>query len=87
MVIVCAVEGSLGRRQQPAGFKNKSETYKHVSNIKIKAYILKNIQGLSYKKISDIMEKSVASVESILFRAKNNLKNILEKKTKGTRNN
>jgi RNA polymerase sigma factor (sigma-70 family) len=45
-----------------------------------KAYILKNIQGLSYKKISDIMEKSVASVESILFRAKNNLKNILEKK-------
>lgn len=52
-----------------------------------KAYILKNIQGLSYKKISDIMEKSVASVESILFRAKNNLKNILEKKTKGTRNN
>ena len=50
-------------------------------------YILKNIQGLSYKKISDIMEKSVASVESILFRAKNNLKNILEKKTKGTRNN
>ena len=52
-----------------------------------KTYILKNIQGLSYKKISDIMEKSVASVESILFRAKNNLKNILEKKTKGTRNN
>ena len=52
-----------------------------------KAYILKNIQGLSYKKISDIMEKSVASVESILFSAKNNLKNILEKKTKGTRNN
>jgi|TARA_B110000263_G_scaffold155442_1_gene134964 RNA polymerase sigma factor (sigma-70 family) len=52
-----------------------------------KAYILKNIQGLSYKKISDIMEKSVASVESILFRAKNNLKNILGKKTKGTRNN
>ena len=52
-----------------------------------KTYILKYIQGLSYKKISDIMEKSVASVESILFRAKNNLKNILEKKTKGTRNN
>ena len=33
------------------------------------------------------MEKSVASVESILFRAKNNLKNILEKKTKATKNN
>jgi len=51
-----------------------------------KAYILKNIQGLSYKKISDIMDKSIASIESMLFRAKNNLKNIIEKKTKRTRN-
>ena len=53
---------------------------------KKKAYILKNIQGLSYKKISDIMDKSIASIESMLFRAKNNLKNIIEKKTKRTRN-
>jgi len=44
------------------------------------AYVLKNIQGLSYKKIAEIMEKSVASVESILFRAKNNLKILLKKK-------
>jgi len=44
------------------------------------AYILKNIQGLSYKKISDIMNKSTSSIESLIFRAKKNLKKHLEKK-------
>ena len=44
------------------------------------AYILRNIQGLSYEKISDIMKKSYSSVESLIFRAKKNLKKYLEKK-------
>ena len=44
------------------------------------AYILKNIQGLSYKKISRIMERSTSSIESLIFRAKKNLKKYLEKK-------
>ena len=44
------------------------------------AYILKNIQGLSYKEISRIMERSTSSIESLIFRAKKNLKKYLEKK-------
>tara|TARA_B100000029_G_C17563812_1_gene954391 strand:- start:1592 stop:2161 length:570 start_codon:yes stop_codon:yes gene_type:complete len=44
------------------------------------AYILKNIQGLSYKKISEVMKKSTSSIESLIFRAKKNLKKYLEKK-------
>ncbi len=44
------------------------------------AYILKNIQGLSYKKISKVMDKSTSSIESLIFRAKKNLKKYLEKK-------
>ena len=44
------------------------------------AYVLKNIQGLSYKKISDVMKKSNSSVESLIFRAKNNLKKHLKKR-------
>ena len=44
------------------------------------AYILKNIQGMPYSKISQIMEKSVSSIESLIFRAKKNLKTELEKK-------
>jgi RNA polymerase sigma-70 factor (ECF subfamily) len=43
------------------------------------AYILKNIQGLSYKKISEIMNKSSSSIESLIFRAKKNLKVHLKK--------
>ena len=49
------------------------------------AYILKNVQGLSYKKISDVMNKSISSIESLIYRAKQNLKTIIKKKYK-TRN-
>ena len=49
------------------------------------AYILKNVQGLSYKKIADIMNKSISSIESLIYRAKQNLKTIIKKKYK-TRN-
>jgi len=44
------------------------------------AYVLKNIQGLKYKKISEVMRKSTSSIESLIFRAKKNLKKYLEKK-------
>ena len=44
------------------------------------AYILKNIEGLSYKKISKIMNKSTSAIESLIFRAKKKLKIELKKK-------
>jgi RNA polymerase sigma factor (sigma-70 family) len=37
------------------------------------AFILSKTEGLSYAEISEIMELSVSSVESLLFRAKQNL--------------
>ncbi len=42
------------------------------------AFTLSKIEEFSYKEISDIMKVSVASVESLLFRAKANLKKYLE---------
>ncbi len=41
------------------------------------AYLLHNIEGVSYQEISEIMETTVSSVESLLFRAKDNLKKLL----------
>ena len=43
------------------------------------AYILHNIEDVPYKEIAVIMDTSISSVESLLFRAKKNLKKILEK--------
>nr|WP_299389481.1 RNA polymerase sigma factor [Allomuricauda sp.] len=40
-------------------------------------FTLHKIDGMSYKEVSDITEKSVSSVESLLFRAKKNLQKIL----------
>jgi RNA polymerase sigma-70 factor (ECF subfamily) len=41
------------------------------------AWILSEIENLSYKEISEVMNVSVSSVESLLFRARQNLKKIL----------
>jgi RNA polymerase sigma factor (sigma-70 family) len=41
------------------------------------AYTLCNIEGLSYQEITEVMEVSLSSVESLLFRAKANLKKSL----------
>jgi RNA polymerase sigma-70 factor, ECF subfamily len=41
-------------------------------------FTLNKIDGLSYQEISDITEKSLSSVESLMFRAKKNLQNSLE---------
>jgi RNA polymerase sigma-70 factor (family 1) len=37
------------------------------------AFILSKLEGLSYAEISEVMETSVSAVESLLFRAKQNL--------------
>lgn len=44
------------------------------------AFILSKIELLSQKEISEIMKTTVSSVESLIFRAKQNLKNTLSKK-------
>ena len=41
-------------------------------------FTLHKIDGKSYQEISDILEKSVSSVESLMFRAKKNLQKLLE---------
>jgi RNA polymerase sigma factor (sigma-70 family) len=43
------------------------------------AYSLHNLEGLSYQQICEVMDLSKSSVESLLFRAKQNLKKYLEK--------
>ncbi|MBK5272554.1 MAG: RNA polymerase sigma factor [Bacteroidia bacterium] len=45
------------------------------------AFILHKIEGLSYQEISEIMKTSVAAIESMMHRAKQNLRKILEKDT------
>lgn len=42
------------------------------------AFILNKVEGLSYQEVSDVMQVSVSSIESLLHRAKNNLRKILE---------
>ena len=61
--------------------KEKSETlFKAINKLPENQRIiftLSKIEGLSYKEIVEITEKSLPSVESILFRAKKNLQDIL----------
>ncbi|MBN8785359.1 MAG: RNA polymerase subunit sigma-70 [Sphingobacteriales bacterium SCN 48-20] len=42
------------------------------------AFVLNKVEGLSYQEVSDVMETSVSSVESLLHRAKSNLRKHLE---------
>jgi RNA polymerase sigma factor (sigma-70 family) len=41
------------------------------------AFVLNKIEGLSYTDVADVMKTSVPSIESLLFRAKQNLQNLL----------
>ena len=41
-------------------------------------FILNKIDGLSYKEVSEITNRSISSIESLLFRAKKNLQKSLE---------
>ncbi|WP_299364313.1 RNA polymerase sigma factor [Winogradskyella sp.] len=62
--------------------KEKSETLFLAINSLPEAqrvtFTLHKIDGLSYQEISEITQKSISSVESLMFRAKKNLQNILE---------
>ena len=42
------------------------------------AFILNKVEGLSYQEVSEVMQVSVSSIESLLHRAKHNLKKIVE---------
>ncbi len=42
------------------------------------AFSLHKVEGLSYQEVSDVMKTTVSSVESLMHRAKNNLKKSLE---------
>jgi RNA polymerase sigma-70 factor (ECF subfamily) len=42
------------------------------------AFTLSKLEGLNYQEISDVMDATISSIESLLHRAKNNLKNHLE---------
>ena len=44
------------------------------------AFVLHKLEGLSYQEISEIMNNTVPAVESLMHRARLNLKKILEKK-------
>lgn len=42
------------------------------------AFTLHKVEGLSYQEVSEVMKTSVSSIESMLHRAKKNLKKLLE---------
>ena len=48
------------------------------------AFTLHKVDGLSYQEVSEVMETSVSSVESLIHRAKTNLKKKLEDYYKGS---
>ena len=43
------------------------------------AFTLNKLEGLSYQEISEVMNTSISSVESLIHRAKNNLRKLLTK--------
>ncbi|MFN6944937.1 MAG: RNA polymerase sigma factor [Cytophagaceae bacterium] len=47
------------------------------------AFLLSQVEGLSYEEINKVMQNSISSVESLLFRAKQNLRKMLYKYGKG----
>jgi RNA polymerase sigma factor (sigma-70 family) len=47
------------------------------------AFTLNKVEGLSYQEVSEVMKTTVSSVESLMHRAKNNLKKNLEDYYKG----
>lgn len=62
--------------------KEKGETlYQAINHLPASqriVFTLHKIDGLSYKEIGEITKKSVSSVESLMFRAKKNLQELLE---------
>jgi RNA polymerase sigma-70 factor (ECF subfamily) len=62
--------------------KERNETLFYAINqlpeVQRVVFTLHKIDGKSYKEISEIIKKSVSSVESLMFRAKKNLQKLLE---------
>ena len=50
------------------------ETINSLNENQKTAFVLSKIEGLSNPEIADIMQLSISSIESLIFRAKNNLK-------------
>ncbi|GAA4106144.1 RNA polymerase sigma factor [Aquimarina addita] len=69
--------------------KEKSETLFYAINQLPEAqkivFTLHKVNGKSYQEISEIIKKSVSSVESLMFRAKKNLQKLLENYYKNNR--
>ncbi len=62
--------------------ENMALLFSHIDKLPEKqktALILSTVEQLSYEEISKVMETSISSVESLLFRARQNLKKNLEK--------
>lgn len=61
--------------------ENAAQLFKAISQLskdQKTVYTLNKIEGLSYKEIAEETGKTIGSIESLLFRAKKNLKTILE---------
>tara|TARA_R110002096_G_scaffold435414_1_gene660679 strand:- start:1710 stop:2288 length:579 start_codon:yes stop_codon:yes gene_type:complete len=62
--------------------KEKSETLffaiNQLPDAQKVVFTLHRVEGKSYEEISDIIEKSISSVESLMFRSKKNLQKLLE---------
>lgn len=62
--------------------ENASKLFKAISQLpenQKTAFTLHKLEDLSYQEISDIMQTSVPAIESLMHRAKQNLRKILEK--------
>lgn len=67
--------GVLSENKEKAALLFKA--MKQLSGNQHTAWVLSEMENMSYKEISEIMDVSVSSVESLLFRARQNLKKIL----------
>jgi RNA polymerase sigma factor (sigma-70 family) len=69
--------GLLSENREKAAFLFKA--MKQLPEKQHTAWVLSEMEQLSYKDISEVMHVSVSSVESLLFRARQNLKKILSR--------
>jgi RNA polymerase sigma factor (sigma-70 family) len=67
---------SLERKEMAARL---FEALRQLPDTQRTAFTLSKLESLSYSEIAEVMKVSVSSVESLLFRAKQNLHKILEK--------
>lgn len=67
--------GVLSENREKAAFLFKA--MKQLPDKQHTAWVLSEMENMSYKDISEIMNVSISSVESLLFRARQNLKKII----------